>query len=122
MTLSLPLRDDPELGQVRQCSGCGEWWPFDAEFWHMEGDRLSSSWLAQCRACCADYYAKRRRVRQEIVRADRRLPEPVPGRCNVPMRVGRCGRLLGHDLAHRSTDAIIADRRRQMDRRTAVHA
>lgn len=114
------VKDDPEFGTVRQCSGCGEWWPFDAEFWHMEGDKLSSSWLAQCRACCADYYANRRRVRQEIVRADRRLPAPLPGRCNVPMYGDRCGRLRGHDRAHRSTVSMGKDQRRQQLRREAV--
>ena len=24
---------DPDLGSVRYCSRCGEWWPQDAEFW-----------------------------------------------------------------------------------------
>jgi hypothetical protein len=26
-------RDDPELGSVRLCDKCGEWWPDDNEFW-----------------------------------------------------------------------------------------
>lgn len=27
-------RDDPELGPVKFCTYCGEWWPLDHEFWY----------------------------------------------------------------------------------------
>lgn len=39
-------RDDPELGPVRRCNTCGEWWPDDIEFFAKKR-RL-------CRACRAD--------------------------------------------------------------------
>ena len=28
--------DDPELGTLRYCRRCDEWWPMDAEFWVIE--------------------------------------------------------------------------------------
>lgn len=32
MTPPSPVRDDPDLGRVRRCPSCREWWPDDAEF------------------------------------------------------------------------------------------
>lgn len=102
-------RDDPELGLVRFCKGCREWWPYDGEFWHMKGLGLHPAWLPRCVACCAEYSAERRRMRQTIERTNRVRPLPIPGRCNAPMRTGRCGRRAGHDYEHRSTVAMRAD-------------
>lgn len=38
--------EDPELGVVRLCAGCGEAWPFDGEFFYRQDTR--------CRACQAE--------------------------------------------------------------------
>jgi hypothetical protein len=58
--------DDPELGRVRWCNRCQEWWPDDEEFWRyyrlpagrvtkvIRGRaylRKSDSQTARCRAC-----------------------------------------------------------------------
>lgn len=119
MSLAPVFRDDPELGRVRHCTGCGEDWPFDAEFWHIDGERLSGNWPSRCIACCSEYFAARRRLYQEIKRADRAIPPPVDGRCNQVMSGDRCGRRPGHGYAHRSTEAMASDRIRQRTGRAA---
>jgi hypothetical protein len=43
-------RDDPELGPVRLCRGCGEEWPVDAEFWFFTGGKV----MGRCRACWSE--------------------------------------------------------------------
>lgn len=43
-------RDDDELGPVRTCTGCGEEWPLDREFFYPRGN----SWERTCRACRAE--------------------------------------------------------------------
>lgn len=113
------FRDDPELGRVRHCGGCDEWWPFDSEFWHMDGERLSKSWPCRCIACCAEYFAQRRRLYQEIRRSDRAIPQPRKGRCNAVMAGDRCGRMAGHAFGHRSTEAMESDRLRKRAERAA---
>ena len=118
--MTAKFRDDPELGNVRYCPQCRQWWPFDSEFWHMDGDRLNSSYPHRCIACCADYAASRRRLFQQIRRADRAIPQPVDGRCNAPMRGDRCGRKPGHQWAHRSTEALHSDRLRKRGERAAA--
>lgn len=49
-------RDDPLLGPVKVCTGCGEEWPTDAEFWYVQ--RLKpgreSRLYAKCRACWSE--------------------------------------------------------------------
>lgn len=47
-------RDDPELGTVRLCRGCGEWWPRDEEFWFIYDGQV----MGRCRAC----WSERRRI------------------------------------------------------------
>lgn len=43
--------DDPVLGVVRLCRGCGETWPKDGEFWYFDRhDRV----LGRCRACWSE--------------------------------------------------------------------
>lgn len=118
--MSLPVREDPELGPVRLCPGCGEEWPFDDTFWHIDGDGLAKAWPSRCRACCLEYFAERRRIRQAIVRRDRTLPPRIEGRCNVVMRGGRCGRFAGHDLGHRTTLAMAEDSARHKRARAAA--
>ncbi len=43
-------RDDPILGRVRLCRGCGEDWPLDTTFWYAQGDRP----MGRCRACWSE--------------------------------------------------------------------
>lgn len=47
---TVPERIDPELGRVRYCSRCREWWPRDEEFWYFDQRGI----LSYCRACWAD--------------------------------------------------------------------
>jgi hypothetical protein len=107
-------RDDPELGPVRLCKGCDEWWPFDAEFWHLRDGALNPAWLPRCIACCAEYSAERRRLRQTIARTNLVLPSPVEGRCNAVMYGrDRCGRHQGHAYGHRSFATMAAETARK---------
>jgi hypothetical protein len=70
---------DPDLGPVRFCARCGEWWPQDAEFWIIQvrpaGIRNTSRGRSYvllhdvtgytCRACRREQqtaYARRRRA------------------------------------------------------------
>lgn len=101
---------DPELGDVRLCPKCGEWWPDDGEFY---GPKAGA-----CRACEAEVRAIRRRFRQRIARAN--LPPAVPGRCNAVMSTGRCGRLDGHRNFCRSTVAMSTESARKTAARKAA--
>ena len=107
--MSGPISYDPVLGRVMTCMTCDEAWPFDAEFWHIVGGRLSSSWPARCIACGADYYAERRRLAQHESRTMRSLDEAVPGRCNRVMHETRCGRKAAHRDNCRSTIAMSTE-------------
>lgn len=49
---------DPELGTVRRCPTCGEWWPDDAEFYYPN----RNGW--QCRACWSERHARQYRERK----------------------------------------------------------
>lgn len=47
-----PSQQQPRLretwyGPEKQCTRCGEWWPADAEFFHMRLGQL----VAACKAC-----------------------------------------------------------------------
>ena len=59
------VMDDPELGPVRWCSGCADWWPLDDEFFYIQ-TRLSTAsrpfTTYQCRACHID------RMRRDHIR------------------------------------------------------
>lgn len=44
-------RQDPILGLVRLCRGCGEEWPKDEEFWYFDRDGRV---LGRCRACWSE--------------------------------------------------------------------
>ena len=110
-------RIDPELGPVRRCLGCGEEWPFDAEFWHLVDGKLDKRWPARCIACGLDYYAARRRAKMQMSRLSRPLdptvPDPTDGCCNAVLRHGRCGRRPGHRLSCRSVAAMERDAARK---------
>lgn len=43
---------DPELGIVRLCRGCGETWPLDGEFWYF--DRKGKP-MGHCKACWSEH-------------------------------------------------------------------
>jgi hypothetical protein len=56
---------DPDIGPIRYCRGCAEWWPDDDDFWylitHHAGERLTMrgrtyirktpTTVRRCRAC-----------------------------------------------------------------------
>lgn len=46
---------DPELGAMRLCRRCDEWYPADAEFWYMRRpkDQPGIDWL--CKACQGEH-------------------------------------------------------------------
>jgi hypothetical protein len=49
-------RNDSELGLVKRCTRCGEWWPADGEFyWKDKG--VLHSW---CKACITEWKRDRR--------------------------------------------------------------
>ena len=50
MTAWVPVQDDAELGRLRYCAGCSEWWPLDGDFWYREPRR---PFALHCRACKA---------------------------------------------------------------------
>lgn len=48
MGVPAPTVMDPELGLVRYCKKCDDWWPLDSEFWYFEAGRPGA---AHCKAC-----------------------------------------------------------------------
>lgn len=44
---------DPELGTVRLCPRCDEWWPLDVEFWYRQR-RNADGFGPWCKACVED--------------------------------------------------------------------
>jgi hypothetical protein len=52
-------RDDPELGEVRLCPRCGEWWPDDDEFY--------APGLDVCRACYSEATRTVREHRRRVM-------------------------------------------------------
>lgn len=119
--MTAQYRDDPVLGRVRLCPGCGDEWPFDDEFWHMRNGRLDGNRPARCRACCADYTALRRRARMTFVRDGRGRRLAPPDRCGRRLADGGfCGRLPAHRYGCRSVEALEDDARRQYVRRNVA--
>ena len=48
-------REDPELGTVRLCRGCGEEWPKDPEFWYFQVNRHGKpDVMGRFRACWSE--------------------------------------------------------------------
>lgn len=46
-----------ELGTERLCSSCGEYYPFDGEFFNKNGFRQGvQQWTSKCKACYAELY------------------------------------------------------------------
>lgn len=116
-----PLSFDPTLGIVRLCSQCGEEWPFDEEFWYMRNGDLSPAWPRRCIACCAEYYAARRRSDQKMAKAERVHLVPDPDRCGKRMGRGRiCGRALFHKHDCRSVAQLSVDASRRRAKRDAA--
>lgn len=60
---------DQDLGPVRFCTECREWWPDDEEFW--------AHGHVSCLACDADRVQRRRRARAE---ASKRYRARLSGR------------------------------------------
>lgn len=65
-----PKAEDPELGTVKLCRTCDEWWPLDGDFWYRMG--LNSRWpywSSRCRACWAEYNTSRPGRSHKVVAA-----------------------------------------------------
>lgn len=46
-----------ELGTERLCSTCGEFYPFDEEFFNKNGIRNGrQQWTSKCKACFSELY------------------------------------------------------------------
>ena len=41
---------DPELGPLKRCPRCKEWWPADGEFWYPNAARPGGL-QSECKAC-----------------------------------------------------------------------
>ena len=99
------VRIDDELGPVRWCGRCAEWWPDDEDFWlfsaYQAGDvakaggrlyvRKTSGLAATCRSCHADLRVRghiERKRRAGVVRHQCRRP-PNTRPCPVLVPVGR---------------------------------
>lgn len=55
---------DAELGIVRLCPRCNEWWPLDLEFWFSNAG-TEDGFGPCCKACYEEWrYAKRREQRR----------------------------------------------------------
>ena len=39
-----------DVGLEAKCTCCNDYWPFDSEFFHRQGDKL----MGRCKACCYD--------------------------------------------------------------------
>lgn len=101
------IREDELLGRVRECPQCKEEWPWDSEFWHISDGEFHGAWPHRCIACCADYFADRRRVAMTIRRSDREIHHPPADRCGQELTGGQfCGRAVGHNYGHRSWRAM----------------
>src|SRR3990167_5863068 len=63
---------DAELGPVRRCRCCGEWWPLSGEFFEAN-NRVAGGRLRTCQACRNERRTDRQRQRRlEIKRASYR--------------------------------------------------
>lgn len=98
------IRWDNDLGIVRLCRVCDEWWPADPEFFYLE--RRGPRSIARCRACRAlrtrasnTRLAERRR---DAVRIRRTAQRPV---------------LIGPTPCHDCGDPLTWDGKRWNDRR-----
>lgn len=87
VTVAPKTREDDELGPVRWCGRCAEWWPDDGEFWHLVTYRAGTvartrgraytrrtSGVSQfCKACARESnrlaYERRRDARRKVVAA-----------------------------------------------------
>lgn len=84
--MSRDVRQDDELGPVRWCGNCAEWWPDDKEFWYVRRwhagtqtvalgrpyTRRTSGETHICRACHNEHTARNYAER----RAGRAIPRP----------------------------------------------
>jgi len=55
-------RLDPELGLEKLCSGCGEYWPQDTQFWSARHSKEAVDGLQHYCKCCEGERAARRRA------------------------------------------------------------
>lgn len=59
-----------ELGMEQQCKTCGDWWPLDRTFWHVNGSR------GRLKAHCKDCACAQQRAKQGYLEPT--SPPPVP--------------------------------------------
>lgn len=58
-------RIDPELGLEKLCSGCGEYWPQDTQFWSARHSAAAVDGLQHyCKSCESERAACRRAAQQ----------------------------------------------------------
>ncbi len=57
---------ETELGIEKRCPRCTDWWPLDETFWFRYLKRGRPAWSSQCRACCNETKAERRRRQMAV--------------------------------------------------------
>lgn len=55
---------DPELGIVKRCTKCEDWWPLDEEFFYRD-KRSRDGYMGYCRDC---YLEKKAASRERVLR------------------------------------------------------
>ena len=119
-----PVRIDPELGDVRRCPGCGEWWPDDDDFFYSfsyeAGElayargrayiRTKSGVTRRCKACHVDSNRRSRtRARLRKANESRRMTLGYCSNNGCPIRVP-AGRTQCHGCAGRQTVPLTVSR------------
>jgi hypothetical protein len=56
--------EDPELGPLRYCAGCDDFWPLDGEFWFFERTRPG---VVHCKSCVADAQRRKKARGRRVV-------------------------------------------------------
>lgn len=65
-----PEMEDPELGTVRWCDRCNEWWPKDDEFWYFgKSGQRAGQILNPCIACWSELNLARRPGKKRLAAA-----------------------------------------------------
>lgn len=124
MRLPSPTSIDPELGPIRRCPGCHEWWPDDDEFFttrtyeagqlaYANGRpyvRSKSGITRRCKAChAASVRRSKKRASLRTAEASRRMTAGYCSRAGCPIRVP-AGRALCHGCAGRVVGPLTPER------------
>jgi hypothetical protein len=110
------MRDDAELGPIRWCGRCAEWWPVDQEFWIVipAGTTAKAAGYVyvrktpvyRCRAC--QYAATR--VSWETRRDIKRTPNPHACRSRNCIVIVPPGRERCHGCERRLAGPLTVER------------